>query len=92
MLTANTCQVLAVMAFQPVGSAALTVRCSSDWMLPGLPAASRSDQQSCYAAAGAPLPGQINILRNGCDIAVGTPGRVQDLMQRSGSLKLDKIR
>ena len=44
------------------------------------------------AAAGAPLPGQINTLRNGCDIAVGTPGRVQDLMQRSGSLKLDKIR
>ncbi len=42
-------------------------------------------------AAGAQIQGQTNTLRTGCDIAVGTPGRVMDLMNRN-ALKLDTIR
>mmetsp|Transcript_16919 Transcript_16919/g.50518 ORF Transcript_16919/g.50518 Transcript_16919/m.50518 type:complete len:841 (+) Transcript_16919:117-2639(+) len=42
---------------------------------------------------GVPIPGQLNLLRQGVDIVVGTPGRVQDLMENgSHALRLDNIR
>lgn len=48
---------------------------------------------SCWLPAGVPIPGQLNLLRQGVDIVVGTPGRVQDLMENgSHALRLDNIR
>jgi len=39
---------------------------------------------------GISMDGQIDNLRNGCDIIVGTPGRLIDMIER-GNLKVDKI-
>ena len=39
---------------------------------------------------GVSMDDQINKLKNGCDIIVGTPGRVIDMIER-GHLKIDKI-
>ena len=44
---------------------------------------------ACYG--GKPLAKQIERLRNGIDIVVGTPGRIFDLMNR-GALSLDSLR
>jgi len=40
---------------------------------------------------GVPMDDQINKLRQGCDIIVGTPGRIIDMIER-GELNLSKIR
>ena len=39
---------------------------------------------------GSPYGPQENILRRGCDVVVGTPGRVKDHLER-GSLKLNEL-
>ncbi len=39
---------------------------------------------------GSPYGPQENILRRGCDVVVGTPGRVKDHLER-GSLKLQEL-
>ena len=39
---------------------------------------------------GVSMDDQIDKLRNGCDIIVGTPGRIIDMIER-GHLKVDKI-
>lgn len=40
---------------------------------------------------GAPYPPQESVLRRGCDVVVGTPGRVKDHLER-GSLKLQDLK
>jgi hypothetical protein len=40
---------------------------------------------------GAPISTQERTLRRGVDVAVGTPGRIMDLMQR-GALDLQEVR
>lgn len=40
---------------------------------------------------GAPISGQERTLRRGVDVAVGTPGRIMDLMER-GALDLQEVR
>ena len=40
---------------------------------------------------GVSMDDQIDKLRNGCDIIVGTPGRIIDMIER-GHLKVDKIK
>ncbi|MBQ7159696.1 MAG: DEAD/DEAH box helicase [Treponema sp.] len=44
----------------------------------------------CVLYGGAPYNKQINELKRGVEIVVGTPGRVQDHLER-GTLKIDKI-
>lgn len=39
---------------------------------------------------GAPMAPQEQILRRGCDVVVGTPGRVKDHLER-GNLKLQDL-
>ncbi len=40
---------------------------------------------------GASLPVQLSMLKEGCDVVVGTPGRILDLCRR-GELKLDMVK
>jgi len=42
--------------------------------------------------AGVPLGPQISKLNRGCDVVVGTPGRIIDLIENSGALKLSQVR
>ena len=42
--------------------------------------------------AGAPIANQKSQLRRGIDIAVGTPGRIIDLIENGQALDLSKIR
>ena len=38
-----------------------------------------------------PLGPQISKLNRGCDVVVGTPGRIIDLIENSGALKLSQV-
>ncbi len=42
--------------------------------------------------AGVPLGPQISKLNRGCDVVVGTPGRIIDLIENSGALNLSQVR
>ena len=53
--------------------------------------AANSGHKIVAVYGGAPMHSQITALQRGAQIVVGTPGRVQDLMQR-GSLRLDHVR
>ena len=46
---------------------------------------------SCAIYGGVPYSKQENILYKGCDVVVGTPGRVKDLLEK-GSLKMDLMK
>ena len=41
--------------------------------------------------AGVPLGPQISKLNRGCDVVVGTPGRIIDLIENSGALNLAQV-
>ncbi|GAQ89408.1 DEAD box RNA helicase [Klebsormidium nitens] len=47
--------------------------------------------QTVCVYGGAPISGQERTLRRGVDVAVGTPGRIMDLMER-GALDLQEVR
>lgn len=47
-------------------------------------------QGDFWLAAGAPISQQLRQLRQGVDIVVGTPGRVQDIQER-GELSLAHV-
>ncbi|CAG5098596.1 Oidioi.mRNA.OKI2018_I69.XSR.g15809.t1.cds [Oikopleura dioica] len=46
---------------------------------------------ACAIYGGVPYAKQENILFKGCDVVVGTPGRVKDLLEK-GSLKMDLMK
>ncbi|MDO4569579.1 MAG: DEAD/DEAH box helicase [Planctomycetia bacterium] len=50
-----------------------------------------TDLESVALYGGKPLPPQVQVLRQGVDIVVGTPGRVMDHINR-GSLKLGRLK
>lgn len=52
----------------------------------------RSMLRPCVCYGGAPFPEQANELAKGCDILIGTPGRLMDIMNRPGLLSLSRVR
>lgn len=51
----------------------------------------RSMLRPCVVYGGAPMSEQIADLRRGCDILIGTPGRLVDLMDRTDLLTLKRV-
>jgi ATP-dependent RNA helicase DDX3X len=52
----------------------------------------RSMLRPCVAYGGGPSREQADDLRRGCDILIGTPGRLIDFMARPGLLSLARVR
>jgi ATP-dependent RNA helicase DDX3X len=52
----------------------------------------RSMLRPCVAYGGGPIRDQADDLRRGCDILIGTPGRLIDFMTRPGLLSLARVR
>ena len=52
----------------------------------------RSMLRPCVAYGGGPMRGQMDELRRGCDILIGTPGRLADLIGRPGLIKLNRLK
>ena len=52
----------------------------------------RSMLRPCVAYGGAPIRDQVDELKKGCDILIGTPGRLIDFMQRSHVLTLRRVK
>ena len=52
----------------------------------------RSMLRPCVAYGGAPSRGQIEELQKGCDILIGTPGRLCDFLNRNGLISLSRVR
>ena len=52
----------------------------------------RSMLRPCVAYGGAPIRGQMDELRRGCDILIGTPGRIIDFIERGHLLSFTRLR
>ena len=52
----------------------------------------RSMLRPCVLYGGVPIRDQINELQKGCDILIGTPGRLGDLMNRPEVLSLRRLK
>lgn len=52
----------------------------------------RSMLRPCVVYGGAPPGDQMDELRRGCDILIGTPGRIIDFMGRSKLLTMRRVR
>ncbi|KAJ5469707.1 ATP-dependent RNA helicase ded1, partial [Penicillium diatomitis] len=52
----------------------------------------RSMLRPCVAYGGAPKQLQQNELQKGCDVLVGTPGRILDFLNRPGVLAFNRVR
>ena len=52
----------------------------------------RTMLRPCVAYGGAPLRDQIDELQKGCDILVGTPGRVVDILRRPHVISMKRVR
>lgn len=52
----------------------------------------RSMLRPCVVYGGAPAGDQMDELRRGCDILIGTPGRIIDFMGRSKLLTMRRVR
>jgi ATP-dependent RNA helicase DDX3X len=52
----------------------------------------RTMLRPCVVYGGVPVRAQISLLSKGCDILVGTPGRLVDFIQRPQNLTLRRLR
>ena len=52
----------------------------------------RSMLRPCVAYGGAPVREQMDELRKGCDILIGTPGRLIDFMERGHLLSMARVK
>ena len=52
----------------------------------------RSMLRPCVAYGGAPTRGQMDELKKGCDILIGTPGRIIDFIERGNLLSFNRLR
>ena len=52
----------------------------------------RSMLRPCVAYGGAPARGQMDELRKGCDILIGSPGRLWDFIGRGNLIKLGRLK
>ena len=52
----------------------------------------RSMLRPCIAYGGAPSRDQADELRRGCDILIGTPGRLMDFIGRGNLIKLGRVK
>lgn len=52
----------------------------------------RSMLRPCVAYGGGPAREQADELRKGCDVLIGTPGRLIDFLSRQGLLSLRRVR
>ncbi|KAI9163282.1 ATP-dependent RNA helicase ded1 [Paramyrothecium foliicola] len=52
----------------------------------------RSMLRPCVVYGGVPVKEQLNLLGKGCDILIGTPGRLVDFIQRPRNLTLRRLR
>lgn len=52
----------------------------------------RTMLRPCVVYGGAAIVDQIDQIRRGCDVLVGTPGRLVDLMERPGLLSMSRIK
>ena len=52
----------------------------------------RSMLRPCVAYGGAPVRGQMDELRKGCDILIGTPGRIIDFIERGHLLSFRRLK
>lgn len=52
----------------------------------------RSMLRPCVVYGGAPLSDQRNELQKGCDILIGTPGRIMDFMDKPHILSLRRVK
>ena len=52
----------------------------------------RSMLRPCVAYGGGPLRGQLDDLAQGCDILIGTPGRLVDIMNRGSTIAMNCLR
>lgn len=52
----------------------------------------RTMLRPCAAYGGAPLRDQIDELQKGCDILVGTPGRLVDILRRPHVISMKRVR
>ena len=52
----------------------------------------RSMLRPCLAYGGAPSREQVDELRKGCDILIGTPGRLKDFIMRGNVVKLKRVK
>ena len=52
----------------------------------------RSMLRPCVAYGGGPAREQADELRKGCDILIGTPGRLMDFMRRGGLISFHRIK
>lgn len=52
----------------------------------------RTMLRPCVVYGGMPMREQISLLNRGCDILVGTPGRLIDFIQKPGILSLRRLK
>ena len=52
----------------------------------------RSMLRPCVAYGGGPTREQSDELRKGCDVLIGTPGRLMDFMSRGNLVSLSRVR
>jgi len=52
----------------------------------------RSMLRPCVVYGGAPAREQADELRKGCDILIGTPGRLKDFISRGNLITLKRVR
>ncbi|KAI1125782.1 P-loop containing nucleoside triphosphate hydrolase protein [Nemania abortiva] len=52
----------------------------------------RTMLRPCVVYGGGPMRGQIDNVRRGCDILIGSPGRLIDLMERSDVLSFRRVK